>query len=126
MLHFKTSTLIRWSAENSQLSLNYLKKRKRARVYQAQSLRILTNSRKPKMTVGAIVVPEVFGSRIPRIKVDIQLVVYDLTRISNAHAEVRDVFVYSIFITFDCIRSFDWTSNGNPIRRNIGRITAYI
>ena len=78
------------------------------------------------MTVGAIVVPEVFGSRIPRIKVDIQLIVYDLTRISNAHAEVRDVFVYSIFITFDCIRSFDWTSNGNPIRRNIGRITAYI
>ena len=78
------------------------------------------------MTVGAIVVPEVFGSRIPRIKVDIQLVVYDLTRISNAHAKVRDVIMNSIFITFDCIRSFDWTSNENPFRRNNGRITAYI
>ena len=78
------------------------------------------------MTVGAIVVPEVFGSRIPRIKVNVERVVYNLARISYTHAKVRDVIILSIFITFDYIRSFDRTSNKNPFRRNTGRNAAHI
>ena len=78
------------------------------------------------MTVSTIVVPEVFGSRIPGIKVNVQRVVYNLTRISYTHAKVRDVIILSIFITFYYIRSFDRTSNENPFRRINRRNTAHI
>jgi hypothetical protein len=72
------------------------------------------------VTVGTIVVPEVFGGRIPGIKVNVQRVVYNLARISDSHAKVRDVIICSIFVTFDHIGSFNWTSNVHPLRLNTG------
>ena len=71
-------------------------------------------------------VPEVFFRPFPRIKVNFWIIVYDPARICNAQAKMSDVITTSIWITFNDIRSFDWTSNVIQIRWNISYHTAHI
>ena len=128
MLHFKPSTLIWRSAENSQVSLKQFKKRQSTDFDQTQGFIILTNIGEPKLTVGTIMILQVFHSRMTRHQVDIQLVIESLTRILNKHAKVNDIVLISIplNIGFIDIGSFDWTWNGNPSGRIICLHAAHV
>ena len=53
MFDLNWSALIRWSAQNSQVSLTQFEERERTGVNQTQGLSILANFGKPKVTVGA-------------------------------------------------------------------------
>ena len=56
MLYFKLNALLLWSTQNSQVPLKQFKKRKSTGFNQMQGLSILTNFRKPKLTVGTIMI----------------------------------------------------------------------
>ena len=126
MVHFKSSALIRWSAENCQVSLKQFKKRESIGFDQTQGLCILTSVGKPKYTICAIVILEIFNSRIPRIHVDVQFIIDSLARIFDKHAKVTDVIILIITAIFNSICSFDGTSQGYPIRGLICLYTAYV
>ena len=91
-----------------------------------QGLRILANLGKPKMTVGTIVILQVFDSRIPRIQVDATLVVDSLARIFDTHTKIRDVVVRFIFAIFNSIWSFDGASDWNISWTHICLKAAYV
>jgi hypothetical protein len=55
------------------------------------------------LTVGALVILEVFDGPISRIKVDVQLVIDSLARIFDVKAKVRDVVISLILTILDCI-----------------------
>ena len=126
MLYRKLSALIEWSAENSQVSVKQFKKSERTGIGQSQGLRILANFAKPKFAVGAIVIFEVFDSCVGRTQVNIQLVVDGLARIFHIHAKVRDVVIKVITTIFNYIGSFDWTSQGYPLRLLISLLAAHL
>ena len=112
-MHFKPSALIRGSGGNSQVSLRQFNWREildEPPVLQEYALG------KPKLTVGAIVIFEVFDSCVGRTQVNLQLVVDGLARIFHIHAKVRDVVIIEITAIFNYIGSFDWTSQGYPFR----------
>ena len=69
------------------------------------------------MTVGAIVMLEVFDGPIGRIQVNIQLVIESLARIFDVKAKVRDVVIIPICTILDCIGALDWTADNYPSRR---------
>ena len=69
------------------------------------------------MTVGAIVILEVFDGPIGRIYVYVQLVIESLARIFDVKAKVRDVVIKLICTIHDCIGALDWTADGYPSRR---------
>ena len=71
VLYSKPYALIRWGAEDSQLSLEQFKKRESAGFDQTQGLIILANFPQPKLTIGALVIPEVFDCRVARSQVDV-------------------------------------------------------
>ena len=127
MLHFKPSALIRWRADNSQVALNQFKKGESTGFHQTQGLSILANVWKPKMTVGSLVILEVFFSRVAWSQVDVQqLVVCSLTRIFDTHSKVGDVVVILIFTIFNGVGSFYWTSHRNPFRKRVCRSAAHV
>ena len=64
MLHFKSSTLIRRNAENSQVSVTQFQERVGAGFDQTQCFGILANAGKPKVTVSTILIFEVFYRRM--------------------------------------------------------------
>jgi len=53
-----------------------------------------------------------------RVRDNIDLVVYSLTRIFDVDAKVGDVVIKIIFLNFDYIGAFDWTSDEHPPRRS--------
>ena len=53
MHHFKPSALIRWRAENSQVSMTQFQIRECTDICQLQGLVVLAKVGQPKMTVGA-------------------------------------------------------------------------
>ena len=67
MLHFEPGALVEWRAEYSQVSLAQLQKGESTDVHQMQGLVILANVGEPKLTVGAVVILEVFDGPIGRI-----------------------------------------------------------
>ena len=67
MLHFKSSALVWWSAENSQVSITQFEKRESTDIHQSQSLFILANFGKPKWTVGTVMIPKVFNGFMLRL-----------------------------------------------------------
>ena len=69
------------------------------------------------MTVGAIVMLEVFDGPIGRIEVNIQLVIESLARIFHVKAKVRDVVIDAICTILHYIGPLDWTADGYPSRR---------
>ena len=90
MLHFKPGALIRWRAENSQVSFAQLKIRESTGLHELQGFGIASIG-KPKPTVGSSMELEVFDGFILRIHVNLQTdVIYNLTRIVDIHAEIRD------------------------------------
>jgi hypothetical protein len=116
MLHFKPGTLIRWSTKNSQISLTQSQKRESTDIHQFQGLIILADERQPKLTIGTIVILEVFDGPFGRIKVYIKLVIENLARILDIQAKVRDVVIPCIFSILYYIGPLDWTLNGYPSR----------
>ena len=77
------------------------------------------------MTVGTIVILEIFDSCVGWTQVNIQLVVDGLTRIFDIHAKVRGVDIILINFFFNCIGSFNWTSKGYPLRWLIFLLTEH-
>jgi hypothetical protein len=67
MLDFKPGALIRGSAENSQVPMTQFQVGESTRFRQKQGLVILANVGEPKLTVGAVVILEVFDGAIGRI-----------------------------------------------------------
>jgi len=116
MLHFKPRALIRRSTENSQVSVVQFEIWESTDFRQSEGLIILANFGQPKLTVGAIVILEVFEGPIGWIQVNIQLVIKSLARILDLHAKVRYVVVYIICTILYDIGPLDWTSDGHPSR----------
>jgi len=67
MLHFEPGALIRGRAENSEVSVTQYQIGESAGFRQQQGLVILANVGEPKLTVGAIVILEVFDGPLGRI-----------------------------------------------------------
>jgi len=67
MLHFEPGALIRGRAENSEVPVTQSQIGESAGFRQQQGLVILANVGKPKLTVGAIVILEVFDGPLGRI-----------------------------------------------------------
>ena len=67
MLHFEPSALIRGRAENSEVPVTQYQIGESAGFRQQQGLVILANVGEPKLTVGALVILEVFDGPIGRI-----------------------------------------------------------
>ena len=103
VLHFKSSALVWWSAEDSQISLTQSQKGERTGFQQTQGLVILTNFGQPKLTIRAIVIPEVFDGSLRWIQVNIQVVIESLARVFNIHTQVGGVVRKIIFIEFNYI-----------------------
>jgi len=117
MLHFKPSALVWRSAENSEFSVAQFQERKSTDVDQIQGLFILANVGKPKLTIGALVIPDVFDGLILWIHVEFQFVVESLTRVFDIHTKVRDIIIFIILSTFSYKGSLDWTYDGYPSGR---------
>jgi len=77
------------------------------------------------LTVGAIVILEVFDGPIGRIYVYVQLVIESLARIFDVKSKVRDIFIFVIGTILDCIGALDWTANEYPFRRSFCLSTAH-
>ena len=103
VLHFKPGALVWWSAEDSQVSVSQSQKGERTGLQQPQSLVILTNFGQQKLTIGAIVIPEVFDGSLRWIQVNIQVVIESLARVFNIHTQVGGVVRKIIFIEFNYI-----------------------
>ena len=103
MLHFKPGALVWWSAENSQVPVTQFQIRESTDIHQLKGLFILAYFGKPKCTIGAIVIFEVFNGLILRLRVYILLVIYSLTWVFDVHAKVRDVLILMIFKNFNYI-----------------------
>jgi hypothetical protein len=101
VLHFKPGALVWWSAEDSQVSVTQSQKGERTGFQQPQGLVILTNFGQPKLTIRAIVIPEVFDGSLLWIQVNIQVVIESLARVFNIHAQVGDVVRMIILIHFN-------------------------
>ena len=99
VLYFKAGALVRWSAEHSEVSLAQSQKREGTDIDQFQGLIILANVGEPKQTIGAIVVLEVFDRGVRVVKIDSLDVIYQLARVFNIDAKVRDVVIYIIFMS---------------------------
>ena len=85
---------------------------------QSQGLIIFANVREPKVTIGAIMILEVFdGPPFIRIQVNIKLVIKSLARILDNQTKVRDVVILGISTILNYIRPLDWTDDRCPIRR---------
>ena len=69
---------------------------------------------------------EVFDSCVGRTQVNIQLVVDGLARIFHIHAKVREVVIEVITTIFYGIGSFDWTSQGYPLRLLVSLLAAHL
>jgi len=67
MLHFEPGALIWGRAENSEVPLTQYQIWKSTGFHQQQGLFILANVGEPKLTVGAVVISEVFDGPIGRI-----------------------------------------------------------
>jgi len=67
VLHFKTSALVWWSHENSQVSLTQFQIRESTDIHQSQGFFILANCGEPKWTVGASMIFEVFDRSMCRV-----------------------------------------------------------
>ena len=67
MLHFEPGALIRGRAENSEVPVTQYQIWESAGFRQQQGLVILANVGEPKLTVGAVVILEVFDGPIGRI-----------------------------------------------------------
>ena len=102
------------------------KERESTDLDKSQGLGILANFGEPKLTVGTIMILQVFHSRMTRHQVDVQLVIESLTRILNIQAKVNDIVLNSICNVYNDIGSFDWTWNGNPSGRSICLCAAYV
>ena len=76
--------------------MEQLEKREGIGFDQAQGLIILANFGKPKLTVGAVVILQVFHSRTGRIHVDVPLVVDSLTRVFDLHSKLRYIVIIVI------------------------------
>ena len=124
MLHFKPSALIRWRAENRQVSMEKFQKWGSTAFHQLQGFSILANFGNPILTVGTDVILQVFDSLSGRIKVNIQLVVNSLARIFDTQSKIRDIVMCSICTILNDIGSFDWPSQGYPSRLLICLCTA--
>jgi hypothetical protein len=103
VLHFKPGALVWWSAEDSEVSVTQSQKGERTGFQQSQGLVILTNFGQPKLTIGAIVIPEVFDGSLRWIQVNIQVVIESLARVFNIHTQVGGVVRMIIFIDFNYI-----------------------
>jgi hypothetical protein len=103
MLHFEPGALIRGRAENNEVSLTQYQIGESAGFRQQQGLVILANVGEPKLTVGVVVILEVFDGPIGRIYVNVQLVIESLARIFDVKAKVRDVVVRLVCTILHCI-----------------------
>jgi len=117
MLDFKPGALIRGSAENSQVPMTQFQVGESTRFRQKQGLVILANVGEPKLTVGSIMILEVFDSPIGRIYVNVQLVIESLARIFDVKTKVRDIVVNPTRTILDYIRPLNWTADRYPSRR---------
>jgi hypothetical protein len=70
---------------------------------QSQGLVILTNFGQPKLTIGAIVIPEVIDGSWRWITVNFQVVIERMARVFNIHTQVGGVVRMIIFIDFNYI-----------------------
>jgi hypothetical protein len=117
MLDFEPGALIRGRAENSQVPMTQSQIGKSTRFRQKQGLFILANFGEPKLTVGTLVILEIFDGPIGRIYVNVQLVIESMARIFDVKAKVRDIVLYIIFTILLYVRPLDWTTDGYPSRR---------